>query len=201
MQGRSRCLHTFRSSWKGRAHHVGVPWNLGPVPLQLHCSRGRAWSGRCRVSCFRPLSNPSSLGLQATARSACQLFVRIRAWDLHAVARAYYGGRAVAEEDGPSRSRESRRSRSRPSRASSARPICESCGAGRRSPYRAAEVARARRGGRRARPRHTPTTPACESIGTLRGLGLASLASRSREIPGNPRSRRPDSNRGPLHYE
>jgi hypothetical protein len=93
MRGRSRCLHAFRSSWKGRAHHVDVPWSLGPALLRLHCSRGRAWSSRCRVSRFRPLSNRSSLGFRRRHGSACQLFVRIGAWALHAFVRAYYGGR------------------------------------------------------------------------------------------------------------
>jgi hypothetical protein len=79
MQGRSRCLHTFRSSWKGRAQHVGVPWSLGPVLLRLHCSRGRAWLGRCRVSRFRPLSNRSSLDFRRRGGLACQLSVRIAA--------------------------------------------------------------------------------------------------------------------------
>jgi hypothetical protein len=133
MQERSRCLHTFRSSWKGRAHHVDVPWSFGPVPLRLHCSRGTAWSGRCRVSRFRPVSNRSSPGFRRRRGSACQRFVRIGAWGLHAFVWAYYGGRAVAEEGSISLPRDCR-SRNRPSRTSSARPICDSCGAGRRSP-------------------------------------------------------------------
>jgi hypothetical protein len=128
MQGRSRCLHTFRSSWKGRAQHVGVPWSLGPVPLRLHCSRGRAWLGRCRVSRFRPLSNRSSLGFTRRRGSACQLFVRIGAWVLHIFAQAYYGGRPERGGD-PFRCRESRRSRSRRSRASSAQPFVSQGGA------------------------------------------------------------------------
>jgi hypothetical protein len=58
---------------------VDVPWSLGPVPLRLHCSRGRAWSGRCRVSRFQPLSNRSSLGFRRRRGFACQLSVRIAA--------------------------------------------------------------------------------------------------------------------------
>lgn len=53
-QERSLCPRTSRSSWRDRGQDADVPWSLGPMPRRSRCSRGRASSGRSRVSLFRP---------------------------------------------------------------------------------------------------------------------------------------------------
>ena len=190
MQGRSRCLHTFRSSWKGRARHVDVPWSLWD-----RCSSGciavGAGLGRADVA-FHASGHYRIVAPWASGDGTAllvNLFVRIGAWALHAFVRALLRWpRAVAEEGDPSRSRESRRSRSRPSRASSARPICEPCGARTPFPYRASDVARAwsaARGRFRSRTPHLKAERGAFAAYGFDGLVASVIAySRAARAPG-----------------
>src|SRR3954469_17946539 len=53
-QEHSLCRRTSRSSWRDHGQDADVPSGLGPVPRRSRCNRGRASSGRSRVSRFRP---------------------------------------------------------------------------------------------------------------------------------------------------
>jgi hypothetical protein len=74
MQERSRCLHTFRSSWKGRAHHVdvlgvsdrcrsgciAVGARLGQADVAFHVS------GQCRIVAPRVSGDSAALLVNAS---------------------------------------------------------------------------------------------------------------------------------------